>query len=123
MENVIHVMKALADRSRLRILMMLRRHELCVCQIVEVLGLANSTVSKHLAVLNQARLVDQRKDSRWVYYRLPDPQKSDVHVAQAIGYVVARLKDNEQIAADGDHLARILTMSPEELCQTQNARG
>ena len=46
--------------------------ELCVCQIVELLGLAPSTVSKHLAILKQARLVDSRKEGRWMFYRLAD---------------------------------------------------
>ena len=46
--------------------------ELCVCQIVELLGLAPSTVSKHMAILKQARLVDSRKEGRWMFYRLAD---------------------------------------------------
>ena len=101
--------------------MMLRRQELCVCQIVEVLQLANSTVSKHLSILHTARLIENRKDGRWVYYRLPDPKLATLKVAQAIGYVVAHLGEDEQIARDRSQLASILTMSPEELCQTQNA--
>ncbi len=69
MRATLRVTKALADRQRLRILMMLRGGEFCVCQIVDVLRLAPSTVSKHLAILDNAGLVVSRKDGRWAYYR------------------------------------------------------
>lgn len=71
MAAALQVTKALADRQRVRILMMLRPGELCVCQIVEVLALAPSTVSKHLSILSAAGLVEVRKDGRWMYYRRP----------------------------------------------------
>ena len=69
MRNLMSVIKALADENRLRILGAVEGRELCVCQIVELLGLAQSTVSKHLAILHQARLVDGRKEGRWMFYR------------------------------------------------------
>lgn len=64
--------RAVADPSRLRILTMLREGELCVCQITAVLDLAPATVSKHLSLLRTAGLLRQRKDGRWVYYRLAE---------------------------------------------------
>src|SRR5450756_2074826 len=72
MRSTLRVTKALADIQRVRILMMLRPGELCVCQIMEVLALAPSTVSKHLSILSAAGLVDMRKVGRWAYYRLPE---------------------------------------------------
>ncbi len=57
MRELMAVMKALADENRVRILMAVLGRELCVCQIVELLGLAQSTVSKHMSILHQARLV------------------------------------------------------------------
>ena len=119
MNDVLAITKALADESRLRIIMMLRRSELCVCQIIEILGLANSTVSRHLSILHDARLLENRKDGRWVYYRLADPKTADLRVGQAIGYVVAHLKDEPQIIEDREKLNEILTMSPDELCRIQ----
>ena len=62
---------ALSDGSRLRLLAALRGGERCVCELTELLGLAPSTVSKHLSVLRQAGLVHMRKEGRWAYYRLP----------------------------------------------------
>ena len=70
MRNLLAVLKALADETRVRALMALRRRELCVCQLVELLGLAPSTVSKHMSILKQARLVESRKEGRWMFYRL-----------------------------------------------------
>ena len=63
-------MKALADPSRLRIVVALHGRELCLCQIVELVGLATSTVSRHMSILERARLIDARKDGRWTYFRL-----------------------------------------------------
>ncbi|MBI3460389.1 winged helix-turn-helix transcriptional regulator [Candidatus Acetothermia bacterium] len=61
MREIVTITKALANEVRLRILMLLSEGELCACQIIEVLDLAPSTVSKHLSILHQARLVDARK--------------------------------------------------------------
>ncbi|TFG44900.1 MAG: ArsR family transcriptional regulator, partial [Candidatus Brocadiia bacterium] len=58
MLSFLSITKALADESRVRTLMALDGRELCVCQITELLGLAPSTVSKHMAILTQARLVE-----------------------------------------------------------------
>ena len=68
MIEFLNVTKALAEENRLRILLALGVEELCVCQIIELLELAPSTVSKHMSVLKQARMVDSRKDGRWTYY-------------------------------------------------------
>lgn len=68
------VFKAFSDRTRLRIMNLLRgRKELCVCDIIDVLGLQQAKVSRHLAYLRRAGLVDTRRDGQWVYYRLSRP--------------------------------------------------
>ena len=72
MRDLMAVTKALADESRVRILLALEAGELCVCQIVELLQLAPSTVSKHMSILKQARLLESRKEGRWMFYRLAD---------------------------------------------------
>ena len=64
------VSRSIADTTRVRILKMLEPGELCVCQITAILGLAPATVSKHLSLLKMAGLLSQRKDGRWVFYRL-----------------------------------------------------
>jgi len=70
--------RAFSDRTRLRILHMLRNGELCVCQIVDVLGVPQPKTSRHLAYLRRAGLVVARKDGQWAYYKLA-PAKSALH--------------------------------------------
>lgn len=70
MKSFIRTMKALSDPNRVRVLKLLEREELCGCEIQHVLGLAQSTVSKHLKTLEEAGLVTARKEGRWHYYRL-----------------------------------------------------
>jgi len=64
------VFKALADRTRLRILALLRNDEVCVCHIHDSLGLPQPTVSRHLAYLRRCGLVDVRRDGVWMHYRV-----------------------------------------------------
>jgi ArsR family transcriptional regulator, arsenate/arsenite/antimonite-responsive transcriptional repressor len=62
--------RACSDRTRLRILHMLRNGELCVCHIVDVLGVPQPKVSRHLAYLRKAGFVIARKEGQWTYYKL-----------------------------------------------------
>jgi DNA-binding transcriptional ArsR family regulator len=112
------VTKALADENRVRILLALRGGELCVCQIIELLRLAPSTVSKHIAILNQARLIERRKNGRWVYYRLPNEEASDM-VGIAIRWVEVSLAEDPRILEDEKRLKDILIFDPEVLCRSQ----
>lgn len=111
------ITKALADENRVRILLALRNGELCVCQIVELLQLAPSTVSKHMSILRQARLVNTRKDGRWVYYSL-DTESRDLG-KPVIAWLCGSLGDTAQARSDRERLDRIVGMDPQVLCQTQ----
>ena len=118
MREFMNISKALADEKRVRALLALRKGELCVCQITELFGLAVSTVSKHLSVLYQARLVESRKNRRWIYYRLPGKEAS-VAVREAIGWVGKSLAENPRIAEDAQRLKKLLKVDPSELCKRQ----
>lgn len=121
MQQQLAVAKALADKNRLRALVALRGGELCVCQIVELLELAPSTVSKHMSILGQARLVDGRKDGRWVYYRLAG-DRAPAAAQRAIEWACDSLKREPQIREDANRLKQILKLDPEALCRRQ-AKG
>jgi DNA-binding transcriptional ArsR family regulator len=112
------ITKALADEQRVRVLQALQRGEVCVCQIVEMLGLATSTVSKHMSILKQARLVDSRKEGRWMYYRLAGDEAPEV-VRQAIAWIASSLAGDPQVQRDRQQLAAICNSDPHELCVTQ----
>ena len=77
MRELLKALKAAGDESRLRILNMLRQRPLCVCEIAAVLGLAQSTVSRHLKILEECGLLKRAKDGLWVEYALmPAPKDS-----------------------------------------------
>jgi ArsR family transcriptional regulator, arsenate/arsenite/antimonite-responsive transcriptional repressor len=118
MRDFMAITKALADENRVRMLLALRDGELCACQIIELVQLAPSTVSKHMSILKQARLVDSRKDGRWVYYRLGDTAAPGI-VRHTIAWVERALADDEQVIADRRRLKRILVCDPHELCEKQ----
>ena len=119
MRDLIAITKALADENRLRAIGLLERQELCLCQIVEVLGLASSTVSRHMSILHQARLVESRKEGRWAYFRLADEDAPQpVHDATAM--VLASLRRDRQAKADQKTLKAVLKIEPEELCRRQS---
>jgi DNA-binding transcriptional ArsR family regulator len=119
MRDVLDITKAMADGSRLRVLMALAGGELCVCQIVELLQLAASTVSKHMSILRQARLVEGRKDGRWMYYRLSDGDAPQA-ARDAVAWVQRNLAKSSQAVQDKKRLKAILAMDPEKLCKRQN---
>jgi DNA-binding transcriptional ArsR family regulator len=117
--ELLAVMKALADPTRLRIVAALQGRELCLCQIVELVGLATSTVSRHMSVLEQARLVDARKDGRWTYFRLAG-EEGRPEAGEAAALVFRSLARDAQVRADSARLKQMLKMDPEELCRRQN---
>jgi ArsR family transcriptional regulator, arsenate/arsenite/antimonite-responsive transcriptional repressor len=112
------VTRALSDPSRVRMLLALRRRELCVCQITELFGLAPSTVSKHLSILHHAGLIQSRKSERWVYYRLPDGD-APVVVREALDWVKKSLGRSGQAIADAKKLSRVLKTDLAEICRRQ----
>ena len=115
MQDVLAVAKALADESRLRALCALQQGELCVCQIIELLGLAPSTVSKHMSILRQAGLVRGRKEGRWMHYRLPGGNARGV-VRHAIEWACGSLSRTAEVRRDAVRLKRILALDRKELC-------
>ncbi len=121
MRETLRITKALADTQRLRILMMLRGGALCVCQIVEVLGLAPSTVSRHLSLLRAADLVVSRKDGRWVYYCLPDGPR-DGAAFDVQQWLDAALEKDVSIQSDQKRLRIAAASDPDALCRQQRER-
>lgn len=115
MLDFINITKALSDENRVRALMMLSDGELCVCQLIKMLGLAPSTVSKHMSILRQARLVQARKEGKWMYYRLPDDDAPRC-VLEAVHWVRRCLSRDRKIVADGKQLKRVCKIDRGELC-------
>ena len=66
--------KALADETRLRILKLLEVREMCVCEVMVALGLTQPTASHHLGILENAGLAKNRKEGKWVFYSIANPE-------------------------------------------------
>jgi ArsR family transcriptional regulator, arsenate/arsenite/antimonite-responsive transcriptional repressor len=115
----VKALKALGDETRIRAVLALRDNELCVCQIVELLELAPSTVSKHLQILKEAGLVESRKKGRWVYYSLSGSDAKGVPNA-ALNLILDTARHTRLAKADKQRLKGILKCDPEELCERQN---
>src|ERR1051325_10406284 len=65
--------RALADRTRLRLLNLMRGDEVCVCFFVEILKTNQPKISRHLAYLRRAEIVDARREGQWMHYRIVEP--------------------------------------------------
>ena len=115
MREILNITKALSDENRIRALMMLTGGELCVCQIIEMLGLAPSTVSKHMSILRQAELVETRKEGRWIYYRLADREVQTT--CEILDWLERHLRKDKKVLGDVKQLRLMQKMSKDELCE------
>lgn len=86
------ILKAISDKNRIRIIKMLQKKPLCVCEIKAVLELATSTVSKHLSILRDAGLISDWKEGKWINYKInsePDRLESN-----ALLYIQMQIEDD-----------------------------
>ena len=100
--------KALADRTRLRIINLIGGDEICVCLLVEVLNVHQPKISRHLAYLRRARIVAARREGKWMHYRIVEPP--DPGATSIFQEVCASLANDAEMNLDR---ARLI-----ELCRT-----
>jgi ArsR family transcriptional regulator len=110
--RLVQIHKAMGHPVRLRLLAMLRGGPLCVCQMTVVVKLAASTVSEHLSELRKAGLVVERKDGRWVEYRLSDSALQ----WGILDPIWPALEDDVQARADAVLLKELRRVPVEQLC-------
>ena len=79
------LLRILGDSNRIKILLLLSKREMCVCEIESALKLAQPTVSHHLALLEQADLLQRNKRARWVFYKVNDSPILDVVREMVLG--------------------------------------
>ena len=116
MKNLLSILAALSDESRLRAFLLLRDQELCVCQIIDVLGLSPATVSKHMSILHQAGLVDRRKEGKWHYYRWADAKATSV-IGRAMRLAREGAGDDVTIIADSKRCCGVQKKELTEVCE------
>lgn len=109
--NPEELFRALADETRLRILHLISDQEVCVCYFVEALDVGQPKISRHLAYLRKAGLVETRRDGKWIHYRLA--QLKDVKAERMLKAAIAWTHELSQAKKD---LARFEVAC----CQPQN---
>lgn len=112
MKEFIAVMKALSDPNRVKLIKMLQKRTMCVCEIQAALGIAQPTVSKHLKVLESAGLVNRQKEGLWVNYSLTDGSYSP-YAASLLGNLRHWLDDDMEIQ---DLFRRCKNLKREDIC-------
>lgn len=115
------VLKAAGDPTRTRILKLLEGGGLCVCQVQAVLGLAPSTVSKHLAILKTAGLVEDQRDGKWIEYALTT-EKVNPHAKAVLAMLRGALDREPAVLADRKRLREVKAVPIDELCSITPSR-
>ena len=97
--------RALADRTRLRLLNLLRTDEVCVCFFVETLKTNQPKISRHLAYLRRAGIVGARRDGPWMHYRIVEP--ADPDAARVLQEVISWLANDAEMQRDRERLIKV----------------
>lgn len=109
------VMKAVADPTRVRILKLLEGGEMCVCQVVAILELGQSTISRHLFLLKMAGLVRERQEKKWVHYAL-DGAGGSLYARKMVATLKGWLNDDPVVARDRKREGIARDIGPVEIC-------
>jgi ArsR family transcriptional regulator len=113
MKDFIRVMKALSDPNRVKILKLLQQKTMCVCELQGAIQISQPSVSKHLKLLEEAGLVDYKKEGLWVNYFLADG-KASPYAASLLGNLKHWLEDDPEIS---DLVVIVPFLNREELCK------
>jgi ArsR family transcriptional regulator, arsenate/arsenite/antimonite-responsive transcriptional repressor len=110
--------RALADPTRLRLVNLMARREVCVCYFVEVIGVPQPKISRHLAYLRRAGIVAARREGKWMHYKLIAP--SDPRVAAILTATVNALREDRELQRDFQRLNKACC-GPNSLVQVLGA--
>jgi ArsR family transcriptional regulator len=112
------LLRALADRTRLRLLNLMGDTEICVCFFVEVLGTNQPKISRHLSYLRNAGIVRARRDGKWMHYQIAEP--SDPALARVLGEVMRSFNADPEMQRDRSRLER-MCCGPDSLVELMGA--
>ena len=110
--------RALADRTRLRLLNLIGNDEVCVCFFVEILEESQPKISRHLAYLRRAAIVAARREGKWMHYRIIEPPNA--HAAKIFSEVRAFLSEDKEMQRERARLVKMFC-APELPIQLQGA--
>lgn len=116
--NMERFFQALGDNTRLRLLNLMEDQEICVCYFVEILAQGQPKISRHLAYLRRAGIVDARREGKWMHYRIVMPP--NIGAAQVLRQTLAWLKEDRVMQADRARLTKACC-SPAKFSALQGA--
>jgi len=113
LRGLAEVFKALNDETRLRVLKLLENESLCVCEIMEVLGMIQSRISRHLHILRRAGFLTAQRDKKWVIYRWNRERANPYHLPLQ-EMIRLWLNNDEQVKGDKKRLQQVKAMNMRE---------
>ena len=116
MRDFLKITKALSDKTRVRIFKMLQSKAMCVCEVQTILGMAQSTVSKHLQILEDAGLITSTKEGLWVNYKVAE-NSHNIYAVSVARYLSGILDDDPQVIADRE---KAHTTNRVEICRKKD---
>jgi len=102
MKKILNLLKLLSDENRLRILFMLKEKKLCVCEMLELLDITGATLSSHLKLLTLSKIIELKKDGRWIEYNLTDNK-----IIKFLEYIESRMDDKTKILDDRKKIKKL----------------
>ena len=116
MKKTAQIFQALSDETRLRVIKLLEERELCVCELIQVLDMSQPRISRHLSVLKNAGLVDDRREGKWVYYSLCDGNENKA-IKTILKTMTLLANDNSAVKKDKKKLKKAVRLSEiERIC-------
>ena len=106
------VFRALADRTRLRLMNLMGKDEVCVCYFVEVLKTPQPKISRHLAYLRRAGIVGARREGKWMHYRVIEP--ADPRGAELLRHIRESISSDEMMKKERSRLVKLCCGKPPE---------
>ncbi|PCJ18614.1 MAG: transcriptional regulator [Candidatus Cloacimonadota bacterium] len=117
MNEMLNIFKALSDNNRLRVFVaLLNFEELCACQLTELLQIKGATCSRHMTILINSKLIESRKEGRWVYYRISKDSSSFLLIQK---WIEQKFLTSDFLQKDIENLEQIVSIDPEVLCKKQ----
>jgi ArsR family transcriptional regulator len=115
MKKIANIFKALSDDTRLRVIKLLQERELCVCELMQVLDMSQPRISRHMSVLKNAGLVEDRREGKWVYYSLRK-ETQDKEIKILLNVMVIMANDDAVVKADQKKLKKAVRLGELKTC-------
>lgn len=116
MDDLLNVFNILSDKTRLRILLLLLNKDLCVCEIYAALDMSQPRVSRQLAILKQSRLIKDRREGKWIYYKIDDNEYTKC-LRTILSLLPDWLSDDEVYNYDKSMLQKISSNNKLSTCE------